>query len=65
MKAILNKEGFKRELLATQIHLQKENDMKKYMKEEIGNNINNIENYDKYLEECCMNFKKIIHILDT
>lgn len=63
MKATLNKEAFKNELLSTQMHLQKEIDLKKYMKEEVIKN--DMFNYDKYLEDSCLNFKKILHILDT
>lgn len=63
MKTLLNKEAFKNELITTQMHLQKEFDVKKYMKHEIKKS--DVENYKKYLEESCVNFKKIIHILDT
>jgi len=64
LKAILNKEAFKNQLIATQLHMQKEQDMKIYMQPESENKRDNAKN-DKYLEESCMNFKKIIHILDS
>jgi len=46
------------------MHLQKEYDLKKYMLEEEDHS-KGFDNYNKYLEESCMNFIKIIHILET
>lgn len=61
MKAILSKEAFKTELISTQLHLQKEFDMIRYMKndnenakekekenEDIYNNNNNNEDKENY-----------------
>lgn len=64
MKALLNKEAFKNELISIQIHLQKDYDVKRYMKEDSIQGKLSV-NDEKYLEDACMNFKKIIHILDT
>jgi hypothetical protein len=55
LKGILNREEFKNELKSIYIHLQKEADARKYLDQK-GD--------DNYLEETCLNFKKITHILE-
>jgi hypothetical protein len=52
---MLNKEEFKKELKSVQIFLQKEYDSQTYL---------NKENKSNELEESCLIFRKILHILD-
>lgn len=75
MKGILSKEAFRSELIAMQLHLQKDFDMLKYMNNEnVNDNENDNENYKEnvneneiykfQLEQASLNFKKILHIID-
>jgi hypothetical protein len=58
----LNRSEFKKELQSINIHLQKELDSAKYLKndEEFKIDIGNI----RYIEDATINFQKIMHILE-
>ena len=62
LKAILNKNEFKNEIQSIHLHLQKELDSVKYLKNEEESKIE-IENI-KYIEDTTINFQKILHILE-
>lgn len=47
------------------LHLQKEQDIKKYVnKIELSTDSDLVDHQSKYLDECCLNFKKILYILE-
>ena len=62
MKAILNKNEFKKEIQSIHIHLQKQLDSAKYLKNEEETKVDpaNI----KFIEDATINFQKILHILE-
>ena len=64
LRTLLNREEFKTDLKMQNIHLQKELDLEKYGRDNEVKKDDSISLYNrKYLEETCMNMRKIMHII--
>ena len=67
LKTLFSKEEFKNEIKLLNMHLQKDLDMKKFMKDENSKEneekISEEDKQERYLENTCLTLKKIMHIL--
>jgi hypothetical protein len=67
LKTLFSKEEFKNEIKLLNMHLQKDLDMKKFMKDENSKEneekVSEEDKQERYLENTCLTLKKIMHIL--